>query len=229
MARKDRVPNPPKRPVQAPQRRSTPTTAADAERQKRLLYMIAGSGIVALVVVLGFLFLGGGGDKSEAAVLEDAGCTLKTYPALGAQHLDTLVAKPKWNSSPPSSGPHYVSPAVWGSYDEPVPLIQSTHNLEHGAIVIHYGSGVPAAEIEKIRNWYVDDPNGLVVAPLPSLGKSIVLTAWTTGDGVDDSETGRGYLATCPTFDEEAFSAFKDEHRGKGPERFPVESLVPGS
>ena len=234
MARKDRVPNPPKRPVQAPQRRSTPTTAADAERQKRLLYIIAGSGIAALVVVLGFLFLGGSGDKSEAAVLEGAGCTLKSFPAMANKpdHSDvpTLQTKPKWNSFPPTSGPHYGQTAIFGSYDEPVPLVQTVHNLEHGAVIIHYGKDVPEAEIEKIRSFYEDDPNGLIVAPLPQLGKKIALTAWTAPEPTPGStpDRGRGYLAECTKFDESAFSTFVAEHRGKGPERFPVDQLVPG-
>ncbi|MEJ7569585.1 MAG: DUF3105 domain-containing protein [Gaiellaceae bacterium] len=234
MARKDRVPNPPKRRVQAPQRRSTPTTGADAERQRRLLYIIAGSGLAALVVVLGLLFLGGGGGKSEVAVLQDAGCTLKSYEAMAntPDHSDvpTLETKPKWNSFPPTSGPHFGQTAIFGSYDEPVPLVRTLHNLEHGAVVIHYGNDVPEPEIEAIRGFYEDDPNGLIVAPLPELGAKIALTAWTvpepTPGGTPDR--GRGYLAECTEFDEKAFSTFVEEHRGKGPELLPVEQLVPG-
>ena len=235
MARKDRVPNPPKRPVQAPQRRATPATAADAERQKRLLYIVAASGVAALVVVVGFLLLGGGGDKSEAAVLEAAGCTLQSFPAASnnSDHSDvpTLTTKPKWNSDPPTSGPHFGQTAVWGSYDEPVPLVQTTHNLEHGGVVILYGKDVPEAEIESIRAFYETDPNALIVAPLPRLGKKIALTAWSapepTPGGTPDR--GRGYLAECTAFDESAFSTFIEEHRGKGPELIPIESLTPGT
>ncbi|MBA3244857.1 MAG: DUF3105 domain-containing protein [Actinobacteria bacterium] len=234
MARKDRVPNPPKRPVQAPQRRSTPATAADAERRKRLLYIVAASIFAALVVVLAALLIGGGGGKSETALLADAGCTLRSFPAQANEpdHSDvpTLEAKPKWNSFPPTSGPHFGQTAVLGSYDEPVPLVQSTHNLEHGAVIIHYGDDVPEAEIEAIRSFYEDDPNGLIVAPLARLGEKIALTAWTAPEPRpgDEPDRGRGYLAECTEFDETAFSTFVDEHRGKGPERFPVEDLVPG-
>jgi hypothetical protein len=232
MARKDRAPAPPKRPVQAPQRRSTPASPADLARQKRLLYLVAGSGVLALAVVLGLIFLAGGGDDSEAAILADNGCELTSYPGQEGTHVTSLTAKPKppWNSSPPTSGTHLVTQAVWGSYDEPVPLIQSVHNLEHGGIVIHYGSAVPQAEIEKIRAWYTDDPNGLIVAPLASLGETIALTAWTAPARVGGApDNGRGYLAKCTAFSEKAFDTFKDEHRGQGPERFPVEQLTPGS
>ncbi len=200
-----------------------------------MLYIAAGTGLAALVVVLGFLFLSGGGDKSEAAVLEEAGCTLQSFEAMAnvSDHSDvpTLETKPKWNSYPPSSGPHYGQTAIWGSYDESIPLVQTTHNLEHGGVVIHYGKDVPAAEIEAIRAFYQEDPNGLIVAPLPDLGTKIALTAWTAPEATPGAtpDRGRGYLAECTEFDESAFSTFVDEHRGKGPERFPVDQLTPGA
>jgi uncharacterized protein DUF3105 len=235
MARKDRAPTPPKRPVQAPRRRTAAADPANVARQRRLLYLFAASGVVALLVVVGAILLAGRGGVDEAAVLRDAGCTLQSFPAQANKpdHSDvpTLQTKPKWNSFPPTNGPHYGTPAVWGSYDEPIPLVQTTHNLEHGGIVILYGRAVSEAEVSKIRDFYSNDPNGMIVAPLPSLGKTIALTAWTAPEATPGGtrNRGRGYLAKCTSFDEKAFSTFRDEHRGKGPERIPVESLTPGS
>lgn len=235
MARKDRAPNPPKRP-QAPQRRSTPADPAAAERTRRILYLIAGSGLVALAIVLAIVFLAGGGDGGERGALEDADCTLQSFPALPnkADHTDvpSITTKPKWNSSPPTSGPHFGQTAVWGFYDEPVPLVQTVHNLEHGGVIIHYGPDVPTAEVDAIRTWYNenDEPNGLVVSPLATNGDKITLSAWTAPDGSTGTrDRGRGWLATCKEFDEGAFSAFIDEHRYQGPERIPPELLAPGS
>ncbi|HEX4930525.1 MAG TPA: DUF3105 domain-containing protein [Gaiellaceae bacterium] len=236
MARKDRAPNPPKRP-QAPQRRSTPADPAAAARTRRLLYVIAGSGVAALAVVLLIVFLAGGGGGGERAALEDAGCTLRSFPAVPnkADHSDvaTLTAKPNWNSSPPTSGPHYGQSAVWGSYDEPVPLVQTVHNLEHGGIIVHYGPDVPKPEVDKLRTWYSDtgDPNGIVIAPLPTNGDKITLSAWTAPDAATGGsrDRGRGWLASCTAFDEGAFAAFIDEHRYMGPERVPPEQLAPGT
>jgi hypothetical protein len=232
MARKDRAPNPPKRP-QGPQRRSTPSTPGGDAQQRRLLYLVAGAGVVALAVVLGFIFVAGG-DDDERATLQSAGCTLRSFPALpnASDHSDvpTLTTKPKWNSNPPTSGPHYGQPAVWGSYDEPVPLVQTVHNLEHGGVVIHYGPRVPQADVEKLRSFYSDDPNGLVVAPLPSNGDKITLSAWTAPDASTGTrDRGRGWLASCTKFDEGAFESFLEAHRYKGPERIPPELLTPGS
>ncbi len=232
MARKDRVPDPPKRP-QGPKRRSTPSTPADAERKRRLLYLIAGSGIAALAVVLAVVLLAGGGGDDERATLEAAGCTLEVVPAQAGEHTAELTAAsdPKWNTDPPTSGPHNEQPAVWGSYEDPVPLAQSIHNLEHGGIVVHYGDDVPEQEVEKIRTWYADDPNGLIVAPLDKLDDKIALSAWTTKAELagDSPDKGQGFLAKCTRFDEGAFSKFRDAHRYKGPERFPEDALHPGN
>jgi len=229
MARKDRAPNPPKRP-QGPQRRSTPADPAATARQRRLLYLIAGSGILALAVVLGVLFFSGGG-KDERATLVSAGCTLEVKPALKGEHtLQPTATSDKWNTDPPTSGPHNVQPAVYGIYEDSVSLAQTVHNLEHGAIVIHYGPDVPGADMQELRNFYNDDPNGLLVAPLSKLGGKIALTAWTTeGTLSGTGGNGKGFVATCPKFEADVFSSFVDEHRFKGPERFPPDSLTPGS
>jgi hypothetical protein len=224
MARKDRVPNPPRR-VQAPQKRTSPTVPSGPGSQRKLLLGI-GAGLVAvLVVVLGFLLLGGGG-KSEAAVLQEEGCTLRSFPGQEANHVDDPEAKPKWNSTPPTSGDHSSTPAVYGFYRTPVDFINSLHNLEHGAVAIHFGDEVPDETVEQLQTFYDEDSNGLIVAQLPELDDKITLSAWTAAQPGD---RGRGYLATCTGFSERAFSKFIEEHRYQGPERLPEDSLRPGS
>jgi hypothetical protein len=196
--------------------------------------MVAGSGVAALVAVLAIIFLTGGGSDDERATLEAAGFTLQSFPALSnkSDHSDvpTLETKPKWNSSPPTSGPHYGVPAVWDFYDEPVPLVQTLHNLEHGGVVIHYGPQFPRADVEKLREWYLKDPNGLIVAPLTTNKDKVTLSAWTAPDASSGTrDRGRGWLATGKKFDKGAFDAFVEAHRYKGPERLLPEQLAPGS
>ena len=200
--------------------------------------MLAAAAALALVgAVLAIVLLtGGDGSGDERSALESAGCTLQSYPALAnaADHSDvpTLETKPKWNSSPPTSGPHYGQNAVWGSYDEEVPLVQTVHNLEHGGVVIHYGPGVPEAEVGALRDWYanLDDPNGLIISPLSTNEARITLSAWTAPETVSSSGAGElGWLASCPRFDAGAFEAFIGEHRYKGPERLTPEQLAPGT
>lgn len=231
MARKDRVPNPPKRP-QAPQRRTTPSAPRDADRQRKLLYILAATGLVALAIVVGVVFLAGGDDEDLAATMEAAGCQLKTVPAQVGNHsaAENATSDPKWNTDPPTSGPHYPVAAVYGEYDTPLKIAQVVHNLEHGAIFVLYGPKVPAATVQQLRDFYLEDTTGVLLAPYPKLGDKIALGAWTVPDDFEPGGTnGTSYLATCTTFDEGAFSSFRDDLRFRGPERFPEDALTPGS
>lgn len=232
MARKDRAPTPPKR-SQAPQRRTGPSRPAEAGSRRRLLYVLAGSGLVLLAVVLGAIFLSGGGDDGEdvATTMKAAGCRLQAVPAQRGEHSAEQSAKddPNWNTDPPTSGPHYGEPAIYGEYDTPLPIAQVVHNLEHGAMFVLYGDEVPAATVAQLREFYAEDRLGMLLAPYPSLGDRIALGAWTVPDDFGEGEVqGTAYLATCPSFDEGAFSLFRDEMRFRGPERFPPENLQPG-
>jgi hypothetical protein len=232
MARKDRAPNPPKRP-QAPQRRTSTSPGRDPAAQRRLLYIIAATGLVALAIVLGVVFLtGGGGDDDLAATMQAGGCQLKTVPAAVGDHSAKLDAtsNPKWNTDPPTSGPHYPVPAVYGEYDTPLKTSQVVHNLEHGAVFVLYGPQVPQATVQQLRDFYNEDSRGVLLAPYPKLKDKIALGAWTVPDDFEPGGTnGKAYLATCASFDENAFSSFRDELRFQGPERFPPDSLQPGT
>jgi hypothetical protein len=234
VARKDRVPNPPKR-QQGPQRRTSSADPPAAARRRRALLLAAGGALAVVAAVGAIVFLtGGGGESGTRAALVDAGCTYESFPAQenAPDHSDvtSLDAKPKWNSNPPTSGPHWGQPAVLGFYDSPVLLVQSTHNLEHGVVVIHYGPDVADSEVEALRGFYDDDPYGLLVAPLPANKDKITLSAWTAPDTATGTEDrGRGFLARCSGFDEDAFAAFVEEHRYRGPERIPPDNLAPGT
>ena len=83
----------------------------------------------------------------------------------------------RYNSFPPSSGPHYQQPAPWGIYEDPIKQTILVHNLEHGGIVVQYGD-VSEDTLKDIQAFYQDDPYGLVVSPYKRLGKKIALTAW---------------------------------------------------
>jgi hypothetical protein len=153
-----------------------------------------------------------------------AGCVTKVYPGLQPKHLTSLDAKPVYNSFPPTSGPHYYLPAKWAIYGYAIPQIALVHNLEHGGVVVQYGKDVAKPAVAAIRAWYLKDSNGLVVAPLPQLGRQIALTAWNAPpyeQGVDKQDAGHGYVALCSGFDAAAFTAFAHEHRYKAGERFP--------
>jgi hypothetical protein len=212
-------------------------SSGDDSNRRLLLLVGAAAGIVILAIVLGYvLFAGGSGSGSGGTAdptkqLEAAGCTVKAVKSLPAG--DHSVTRPegtstKWNTSPPTSGPHYQTPAIWGAYTEPLLQGQVVHNLEHGGIFIQYGKDVPPATIDELKTFYDAHRNGTLLAPLPSLGSKIALGAWTT-KSTSKPNDGTAYLVTCATFDEGAYAAFFKAYQFKGPERFPTSSLLPGT
>lgn len=203
--------------MQAPKRRHEPATIGFNRRSKLVGAAVAAALVAGIAIALAATRGGGGGSGDVAKKLAAAGCTFKIYPNQGQQHVSSLTAKVDYNSFPPTSGPHYVQPAPWNFYDSPIDSqVRGVHNLEHGGIVIQWGSGVPTATIEQLRSFWQESPNGMLMAPLPKLGNRIAITAWT-------------HLASCTRFNESAFKAFRDAYRAKGPERFPLSALQPGS
>jgi hypothetical protein len=173
--------------------------------------------LVVAAAAVGIAFAVGGGSESSGG--SSGSCVRQTFPPMGRSHVQSLAEDFEYNSVPPTSGPHAPVPAVWSIYDRPVDQLAVVHNLEHGGVVVQYGDQVPDATVQEITAWYQDDPNGLVVAPLPALGNRIALTAWT-------------HLATCTDFDEGAFDDFVSDYRGPdgdAPEKIPLEALQPGS
>jgi hypothetical protein len=199
--------------------------------------LLIGLGVTGLVVVVAaagyFAFAGSSGSASADVpkLLQAAGCTLQ--PVKSEKAGDHSVLTPtgtstKWNTDPPTSGPHYAVPVLWGAYTAPVNMGQLVHNLEHGGIYILYGKDVPQSTLARLRSFYDAHQNATVLAPLPRLGSTIALGVWTTRSA-SQPNVGTAYLAKCKRFDEKAYAAFFSAYQGKGPERFPMSSLTPGA
>ena len=229
--KKSRVPPPP-RTSQGPQQRTAgPQRRVESGGPRRLnLWFVAlGVAIIVAAAIVGIVLATRGGSAESSG--PDGACTRATFPPMGRQHIEKLASDFRYNSYPPTSGPHYPpgpkAPAVWNLYDAPVDETALVHNLEHGGVVVQYGADVPASTVAQIANWYQADPDGIVVAPIwpsiqatapPDASKKIFLTSWT-------------HLMTCPTFDQDAFDNFRDDYRGPSgdaPEKFPLNQLTPG-
>ena len=223
MAKKDRVPTPPKRPVQAPK-----AYKAEANpRRTRLIFIAVAAVIVIAAGAIGAAFILGSDDSAASGPTAEGDCTLETFDALEASHVAELPEGYEYNSIPATSGLHNATTAIWNLYDQPVPQINYVHNLEHGGIVVQYGSEVPADAIQSLADWYQEDTRGLIVAPLaadfeeqdPALADQIVATSWT-------------HMLRCNSFDEDALSNFSDDYRGPqgdAPEKFELDSLQQGA
>jgi hypothetical protein len=193
-------------------------------------------GAIAALVIAGVLFAAvgrGGGVPDEAAVrasLETAGCTLQAVKAQPGRHSLAEDGTAKWNTDPPTNGPHFgfdangnVGTVVWGEYDEPLQLARVVHNLEHGGVYIFYGDEVSDSVVAELRAFYEDHKNGTLLAPYPKLGDKIALGAWVAAGG-----EAKGYLAKCSAFDDGAFSSFFEAFQFRGPERYSAGGMLPG-
>jgi len=201
---------------------------------RNLLIGLAVAGLVILAAVAGYLVFAGSGSSASAdakQLMVADGCdwlAVKSLPSNDHSVLTPTGTSKKWNTNPPTNGPHYATPALWGDYTAPVNQAQIVHNLEHGGIYIQYGPKVPPSTVSEIRNFYDKHQNATVVAPLPRLGDKIAIGAWTT-HVASQPNNGTAYLVKCKGFDEKAYSAFFKAYQGKGPERFPMSTLQPGT
>ena len=216
--------------VKAPKQRATPSGGNVGHRRTWVMTVaVVGVllGFVAVAALLGFV--GGDSGKTDKAGLrtkfEAAGCTLQIAPALKGVHSihNPAGTSDKWNTDPPTSGPHYGIPAVFGIYEDELEIARVVHNLEHGGIYILYGQDVPDSTVDKLRSFYGDHKTGTIMAPLNRLGDQFAL-----GARVVDGDTDNGFLAKCKTFHEGAVSTFFRTLQFRGPERFDPSQLQPG-
>jgi hypothetical protein len=237
MAEKKKTPAPPKRPVQAPKRR-TATNKSSAGDRRMLFGILGASAVVLVVAAVAFLTLGGSsasGDAGVASAMKAAGCTFKTVKAKtvkpGVVHVQEGTPV-KYNTFPPSAGSHYPTPAIWDFYTTPVEPRLLVHNQEHGGVILWWGDKVPKTTVDKIHDFYNSSPVSMVGSPLKTLGSKVAITAWT-GDpakyGSDPNYYGFGHVAVCPTFNAGAFKKFRDTYRGHGPEGISMGTNQPGT
>ena len=130
----------------------------------------------------------------------------ETLPDEGRWHLEPGETW-EYRSTPPTSGPHDPKWIKSGFYRTVQPPAKLVHSLEHGVVVIYYDRPAPDV-LATLRGWTAKYPgkwDGVIVAPLPGLGRKVVLTAW------------RKRLRLDP-FDADRAQAFIDAFRGHGPE-----------
>jgi hypothetical protein len=112
---------------------------------------------------------------------------------MGNQHIEAGTSSPvAYNSTPPTSGPHYEKIATWGIHVEVIPDELMVHNLEDGGVGIWYncpeGCSELVGQLEKVAERYDD---GVLLGPYPGMDTQIALTAWTRIDPFDGFDEKR--------------------------------------
>jgi len=145
-------------------------------------------------------------DINSADFQVSAGTTIGTKePLLQPEHI-VPPAKGSYNTVPPTSGQHYnqagVAPASWGIKDSTLPNEVTTHNLEHGGIVIAYAN-LTTAETDQLKSIVRALMNGtyrkIILEPYPLTNTKIALTSW-------------GWLLNLQSFDQIQIVQFTRSH-----------------
>ena len=170
---------------------------------------------------------GGSAPDGSGAPLEQAaraaGCVLETTPSRGGadrQHTPSPDERVKYRGNPPTLGRHSPLPAEDGLYQQAPPDESLVHTMEHGRVVIWARPALPERARGALRALFEEDDYQLVLTPRAVMPYEVAVTAWNG----DPQPGGTGRTLGCPKWDErvaEALRAFRDEHRGRGPEPIP--------
>lgn len=202
--------------------------AAEEERRRRARRNLALGwlgGVVGAVAVGALVWAsltGGAEEIDETVVLQPAavqeaqqaaGCDFLDVPLLPtADHIQPAAAPPASalyaNLRPTHSGPHFPSTHPVGSFTQTIDERSTTHNLEHGAVVVWWDpQRVADGEADQITSWAErlnasgfdqQSGTGVIAAPYEGTmtsGKPVALRAW-------------GAAMDCTSFDETAANGF---------------------
>src|SRR4051794_14650260 len=98
-------------------------------RRRRIWIGVAILGVVAFFAMLGYLIY------QQSLPVPHPG---RDIAIQGRNHIPVGQAHDPYNSEPPSSGPHYDTPAQAGFYDRAPADENLVHSMEHGYVIIWY-------------------------------------------------------------------------------------------
>jgi Protein of unknown function (DUF3105) len=150
--------------------------------------------------------------KGLEGAADAAGCELRLdLPDEGNEHMVPGEPPPRYDTDPPTSGPHDPVPTPDGAFLDTPKETGVVHALEHGRIVIQYSPDLDDKDQLLLKGVFDDDPAGMLLFPNPEMPYEVAATAWTQ-------------LLACKDFDPrvtDALLAFRDDYRGRGPEQIP--------
>jgi Protein of unknown function (DUF3105) len=162
----------------------------EAKRRRQRTILWSTVAVVALLALVG-LIVWQGRDQPQAANRPVAPAALEagrqaagsegvqTFPEAGRNHIGPGEQPDNWNSNPPTSGDHLVTPLGAGVYDSEQDMRALVHNLEHGYVVILH-KGIPQDQLDQLREFVEErDGSKLVLAPYSGLEQNgVALAAW---------------------------------------------------
>ena len=170
------------------------------QMRNNLIWGVLGAGVLAIIGL--FVWQG-----ARPRAGED-------IPIMTSSHI-TLDSDPgKYNSDPPTSGPHYPNEAQVGFYDSNIyqyPAGYLVHNLEHGYIIFWYNCASlnesACTELKSQIKAVMDGVNNVKVIAYPwdSIDVPVVITSW-------------GRLQKMETFDAAQARAFYKTNLNRSPE-----------
>jgi hypothetical protein len=205
--------------------------AAAAARRRRLGYVVAGVLVGAVVVAVVAIAFASGGSSSGAtgasagswpsgsvpspkitdleAAAKAANCKLINPPSEGRGH---TLKHQNYKSQPPSSGAHNPVPAHDQAYLQNPGDEHLVHALEHGRVIYWFKPNAPSSTKGALKALYDENKTLVVLTPADRpMPYQVAASAWT-------------HVIGCPVYNDkvpDAFRAFRDAYRLKGPEYFP--------
>lgn len=177
--------------------------------------VIVVAALIAIVLIarqLGVLEAPSSANTIDVNAVDVSGTVGEKQPDLGNAHVAS-GSRVNYPSLPPTSGEHWPAPAApapWGIKTTTLPFEVSTHNLEHGGVVIYYAADTPSAQVEQmralVRSLQTAGLNKLILEPWADMPKDskVILTAWD-------------WILKLPAFDQVQFVKFVRQHHA-GPD-----------
>lgn len=132
-----------------------------------------------------------------------------SYAIVGRDHIAEGTVVSTYTTNPPTSGPHYATPAKTGFYDKEFPDERVVHNMEHGDIWISYKPTVSTAVKEALKA-FASDPK-VIITMRAKNDTDIALAAWGRLDTFN--------LNTAGELDAARVKDFIIRYRNRGPEQ----------
>jgi len=136
----------------------------------------------------------------------------RSIPLMEAEHVSVNSQLPEYNSNPPTSGPHYSTPARPGFRENIIEDGHLIHSMEHGLIWISYHPRI-GGESEKLLE--INSP-WTVITQREANNEDIAIASWGRLDTFNLED------GTIDSDDLQRINDFILRYSNKGPEKIPA-------